>query len=71
MGPSPRSGPPTRSSTTRSDTHWEKVLYEALYAEGLRPIPRYWVEHHELQFFVLAKGLPVILEVDVEHDRVP
>jgi hypothetical protein len=52
-------------------THWEKVLYEALYAEGLRPIPRYWVEHHELQFFVLAKGLPVILEVDVEHDRVP
>jgi hypothetical protein len=29
------------------------------------------VEHHELQFFVLAKGLPVILEVDVEHDRVP
>ncbi len=45
------------------------MLYEALYAQGLRPIPRYSVEQFELQFAVFVEGVAVNIEIDLAHDR--
>jgi len=58
-----------RLSSAERVSHWEKVLYEALYAQGLRPIPRYSVEQFELQFAVFVEGVAVNIEIDLAHDR--
>jgi very-short-patch-repair endonuclease len=56
-------------SVARPDrvSDWERVLYKALYAAGVRPIPQYTVEQYDLDFAVLAGGLRLNVEVDGER----
>jgi very-short-patch-repair endonuclease len=46
---------------------WERVLYRALVASGLRPIPQYSVEQYDLDFALFANGRKLALEVDGER----
>lgn len=46
---------------------WEKTLYRALYAAGLRPIPQYDVEQYILDFALFVNGRRIDIEVDGER----
>jgi very-short-patch-repair endonuclease len=48
-------------------SEWERVLYRALVAAGLRPIPQYSVEQYDLDFALLADGRKLAVEVDGER----
>jgi very-short-patch-repair endonuclease len=46
---------------------WERVLYRAMVASGLRPVPQYSVEQYDLDFALLADGRKLAVEVDGER----
>jgi very-short-patch-repair endonuclease len=46
---------------------WEKVLYRALYAEGIRTIPQYEVEKYILDFALMDGDRKLNIEVDGER----
>lgn len=46
---------------------WERVLYRALYAAGVRAIPQYRVEQYDLDFAVIVGGRRLNIEVDGER----
>lgn len=46
---------------------WERVLYRALYAAGLRPIPQYGVEQYDLDFAIVVGDRRLNVEVDGER----
>jgi very-short-patch-repair endonuclease len=48
-------------------SEWERVLYRAMVASGLRPIPQYSVEQYDLDFALLADGRKLAVEVDGER----
>lgn len=45
---------------------WERLLYRALYAAGVRPIPQYSVEQYDLDFAVIVGDRRLNIEVDGE-----
>lgn len=45
---------------------WERIMYEAMFAAGLRPIPQYSVEQYDLDFALLAGDRRLAIEVDGE-----
>ena len=46
---------------------WERVLYRAMVAKGLRPIPQYNVEQYDLDFALIEDGRKLAVEVDGER----
>lgn len=48
-------------------SEWEHVLYRALYAAGLRPIPQYAVEKYVLDFAMVEGERRLNIEVDGER----
>ena len=46
---------------------WERRLYAALYAAGVRPIPQYSVDAYDLDFAVVAGDRKLDIEVDGER----
>ena len=46
---------------------WERVLYEAMYRSGLRPIPQYDVEKFTLDFALMNGSNRLDIEVDGER----
>lgn len=46
---------------------WEKLLYEALYAAGFRPIPQYDIEKYTLDLALLTGVRKLDIEVDGER----
>jgi very-short-patch-repair endonuclease len=46
---------------------WERILYRALHAAGLRPIPQYSVEQYDLDFALIAGDRRLDIEVDGER----
>ncbi len=46
---------------------WERLLYRALYAAGVRPIPQYSVEQYDLDFAVVVGDRMLNIEVDGER----
>lgn len=48
-------------------SEWEHVLYRAMVASGLRPIPQYSVEQYDLDFALLADDRKLAIEVDGER----
>jgi very-short-patch-repair endonuclease len=57
---------PTVSNPERV-SDWERVLYRAMVAAGLKPIPQFNVEQYALDFALLAKGRKLAIEVDGER----
>lgn len=57
--------PPVAKPEQVSD--WERILYRALYAAGLRPIPQYSVEQYDLDFALVAGDRRLDIEVDGER----
>lgn len=47
-------------------SEWEKVLYRALYAAGIRPLPQYTEEKYILDFAVISGSRKLAIEVDGE-----
>jgi very-short-patch-repair endonuclease len=60
---------PEYPSVSRPDrvSEWERVLYKALYAAGVRPIPQYTVEQYDLDFAVVVGKQRLNVEVDGER----
>jgi very-short-patch-repair endonuclease len=60
---------PAYPSVSRPDrvSEWERVLYKALYAAGVRPIPQYTIEQYDLDFAVIAGNRRLNVEVDGER----
>lgn len=48
-------------------SEWERLFYQALYREGVRPIPQYPVEKYALDFAVLNGERRLNIEVDGER----
>jgi very-short-patch-repair endonuclease len=48
-------------------SEWERILYRAFYAAGLRPIPQYSVEQYDLDFAILVGDRRLNVEVDGER----
>lgn len=48
-------------------SEWEHVLYRAMFAAGLRPIPQHSVEQYDLDFALFADGRKLAVEVDGER----
>ena len=48
-------------------SEWERVLYRAMVAVGLRPVPQYSVEQYDLDFALLEDGRKLAVEVDGER----
>lgn len=46
---------------------WERILYRALYAAGLRPIPQFSVEQYDLDFAIIVGERRLDIEVDGER----
>jgi len=46
---------------------WERVLYRAMYAAGLRPVPQYSVEQYDLDFALFHGDRKLNIEVDGER----
>lgn len=57
--------PPVSKPEQVSD--WERILYRALYAAGIRPIPQFSVEQYDLDFAVIVGGRRLNIEVDGER----
>ena len=56
-----------RVSRPERVSDWERVLYRALYAAGVRPIPQYSVEQYDLDFAVVVGDRMLNIEVDGER----
>jgi len=48
-------------------SEWERVLYRAMVAEGLKPIPQFSVEQYDLDFALIEDGRRLAVEVDGER----
>lgn len=48
-------------------SEWEHVLYRAMVAAGLKPIPQFSVEQYDLDFALFAKQRKLAIEVDGER----
>ncbi len=48
-------------------SEWEHVLYRAMVAAGLNPIPQFSVEQYDLDFALIEKGRKLAIEVDGER----
>ncbi len=48
-------------------SEWERVLYRAMVAEGLKPIPQFSVEQYDLDFALIENGRRLAVEVDGER----
>jgi len=65
--------PVTVSAEYPSVTHpervseWERLLYRAMVAGGLKPIPQFSVEQYDLDFALIAQGRKLAIEVDGER----
>jgi very-short-patch-repair endonuclease len=46
---------------------WERILYRALHAAGVRPIPQFSVEQYDLDFAVIVGARRLNIEVDGER----
>jgi very-short-patch-repair endonuclease len=46
---------------------WELVLFRAMVAAGLKPIPQYSVEQYDLDFALIEDGRKLAVEVDGER----
>ena len=46
---------------------WERVLYQALYKAGIRPIPQYSVDQYDLDFAIVIGDRRLNIEVDGER----
>jgi very-short-patch-repair endonuclease len=46
---------------------WERVLYRAMVAAGLKPIPQFSVEQYDLDFALIGDGRKLAIEVDGER----
>jgi very-short-patch-repair endonuclease len=46
---------------------WERILYRALYAAGLRPIPQFSVEQYDLDLAIVVGERRLDIEVDGER----
>lgn len=57
--------PPVSRPQQVSD--WERTLYRALYAAGLRPIPQYSVQQYDLDFAIIVGERRLNVEVDGER----
>ncbi len=57
--------PPVAKPEQVSD--WERLLYRALYAAGVRPIPQFSVEQYDLDFAVFVGERRLNIEVDGER----
>jgi superfamily I DNA and/or RNA helicase len=56
--------PKVSSTDTVSD--WEKILYEALYRNGIRTLPQYKVDKYSLDLALFENGKMLDIEVDGE-----
>jgi very-short-patch-repair endonuclease len=57
--------PPVSRPERVSD--WERILYRALYAAGLRPIPQFSVEQYDLDLAIVVGERRLDIEVDGER----
>lgn len=57
--------PPVSSTSLVSE--WEKILYEALYKEGIRTIPQYQVEQFAFDLAIVTESKKLDIEVDGER----
>lgn len=48
-------------------SEWERLLFRALYAAGIRPIPQFTVEQYDLDFAVIIGEHRLNIEVDGER----
>lgn len=48
-------------------SEWERVLYRAMVAAGLKPIPQFSVEQYDLDFSLIENGRKLAIEVDGER----
>jgi very-short-patch-repair endonuclease len=48
-------------------SEWERVLYRAMVAAGLKPIPQFSVEQYDLDFALVEEGRKLAIEVDGER----
>jgi very-short-patch-repair endonuclease len=48
-------------------SEWERVLYRAMVAAGLKPIPQFSVEQYDLDFALISEGRKLAIEVDGER----
>jgi very-short-patch-repair endonuclease len=46
---------------------WERILYRALYAAGLRPIPQFSIEQYDLDLAIIVGDRRLDIEVDGER----
>ena len=62
-------GGPEFPSVSRPErvSDWERILYGALYAAGVRPIPQFSVEQYDLDFAVIVGEQRLNIEVDGER----
>ncbi|MBX7201089.1 MAG: DUF559 domain-containing protein, partial [Rhodospirillaceae bacterium] len=60
---------PTYPSVSRPErvSDWERELYRALYASGVRPIPQFSVEQYDLDFAIFVGNRKLNVEVDGER----
>ena len=48
-------------------SEWERVLYRAMVAAGLKPIPQFSVEQYDLDFALITESRKLAIEVDGER----
>ncbi len=53
--------------TTSLVSDWEKILYNALYKEGIRTIPQYQVEQYAFDLAVITDNKKLDIEIDGER----
>jgi very-short-patch-repair endonuclease len=67
----PPAAPVTREYPTVTHpervSEWERVLYRAMVAGGLKPIPQFSVEQYDLDFALITEGRKLAIEVDGER----
>jgi very-short-patch-repair endonuclease len=67
----PPAAPVTRDYPTVTHpervSEWERVLYRAMVAAGLKPIPQFSVEQYDLDFALINEGRKLAIEVDGER----
>jgi very-short-patch-repair endonuclease len=61
--------PPDYPTVTHPErvSEWERVLYRAMVASGLKPIPQFSVEQYDLDFALLDGERKLAIEVDGER----
>lgn len=48
-------------------SEWERILYKALYKEGIKTIPQYQIDKYTLDLALFNEGRMLDIEVDGEH----